>query len=75
MARWVGAQGQVNSAIKEKHAPIMASPKKKQNEKTFFQSKLEVKIFHYRVLNGDNWTSTPAIGMCNTSSERSHRSF
>jgi len=30
MARWVGAQGQVNSAIKAKTYPIMTSPTKKQ---------------------------------------------
>jgi len=44
MARWVGAQGRINSAKKSlKHGPIMTSPTepKTQNKKHFFPSQLE----------------------------------
>ena len=44
MARWVGAQGQINSAKNTKTPPIVTSPTdnpKHKTEKRFFQSKLE----------------------------------
>jgi len=43
MVRWIGAQGQVNSAKKTKSLPLVTSPTENPKLKTenFFQSQLE----------------------------------